>query len=103
MDVSPGRTTVQDFGNFNVASLDNIRGTVWNDVNADGVVAPTDPGLGDWTVFLDLNGDGALGAGEPSTVTDAAGVYTFSSVVVGTYQVTEVLKEGWNVSPGHAT
>jgi hypothetical protein len=101
VDVNPGRTTVQNFGNYNVAGVGNVRGTVWNDVNADGVVAPTDPGLADWTVFLDNNNDGLLSAGEPSTVTDAAGVFTFSSVTVGAHQVVEVVKDGWFVSPGH--
>ena len=101
VDVSPGRMAVADFGNFNAASLGTIRGSVWNDVNADGSRATGDPGLGDWTVFLDLNGDGAHGAGEPSTLTDAAGIYTFPSVTIGTYQVAQVLKDGWNLSPGH--
>ena len=102
VDVAAGSVTVQDFGNYNAFGLGDVRGTVWNDVNADGVRAFGDPGLGDWTVFLDLNSDGALGAGEPSAVTDATGVYTIPSIPVGTYEVTQVLKDGWNVSPGHA-
>jgi hypothetical protein len=102
VDVVAGRTAISDFGNYNVASLGSVRGSVWNDVNADGFRAAGDPGLSDWTVFLDLNGDGALGAGEPGALTDASGVYSFPTVTVGTYRVTEVLKDGWNVSPGHA-
>ena len=45
-------------GNFNAASLGSIKGTVWNDVNADGFRAAGDPGLGGWTVFLDLDASG---------------------------------------------
>jgi hypothetical protein len=101
VDVRAGRTTVADFGNYNVAGSGTIRGSVRNDVNADGVVAAGDPGLEGWTVFLDLNGDGAPQPAEPSTVTDAAGVFTFPPVAVGTYSVSEVLKDGWLLSPGH--
>jgi hypothetical protein len=101
VDVRAGRTTVSDFGNYNVAGSGTIRGTVWNDVNADGLRAAGDPGLGDWTVFVDLNHDGVFGAGEPTAVTDAAGVYSFPPIAVGAYTVVEVLKDGWNLSPGH--
>lgn len=103
VDVFAGRTTVADFGNFNVTGIADVRGTVWNDVNADGVRGAGDPGLADWTVFLDVNHDGAPSFGERTAATDAAGVYTISSVAVGTYEVAQVLKPGWNVSPGHAT
>jgi hypothetical protein len=100
-NVTAGKTAVNDFGNFNVASLGSIQGTVWNDVNADGIRAASDVGMSGWTVFLDLDLNGTLGAGEPSTVTDAGGNYTFPSVVVGNYRVTEILQPGWNLSPGH--
>jgi uncharacterized protein (DUF2141 family) len=103
VDVRAGRTTTSNFGNFNVASIGSISGTVWNDVNADGARAPGDPGLGGWTVFLDLNSSGALDPSEPSTLTDAAGAYSFPSVVVGTYRVAEILQDGWSPSPGHPT
>ncbi len=102
VDVTAGSASVSDFGNFSIASVGTIQGTVWNDVNADGVRAGGDPGMGGWTVFLDLNSDGSPTAGEPSAVTDTAGVYSFPSVIVGTYKVTEVLQSGWNLSPGHA-
>jgi hypothetical protein len=72
VDVSAGHTSVSDFGNYNVASLGSIQGTVWNDVNADSVRAAGDPGLGGWTVYMDLNADGGLSAGEPSALTDAS-------------------------------
>ncbi|MDB5318904.1 MAG: Cna B-type [Phycisphaerales bacterium] len=100
-NVVAGKTAVNDFGNFNVASIGSIQGTVWNDVNADGFRASSDVGMSGWTVFLDLDLNGSLGAGEPSTVTDAGGNYAFPSVVVGNYRVAEVLQPGWNTSPGH--
>src|SRR4051794_12249041 len=65
-DIVAGKTAINDFGNFNVASLGSIQGTVWNDVNADGFRAASDVGMSGWTVFLDLNLDGNLNAGEVS-------------------------------------
>jgi subtilisin-like proprotein convertase family protein len=45
-----------DFGNRPFPS--SISGRVWNDRNADGVLDATEPGLPNWTVFLDEDGDG---------------------------------------------
>ncbi len=92
--------------NFFNFSGGDIVGTVWNDLNADGVRAVdgsgayTDPGLSGWTMFLDLNNDGALDPTEPSTVTGADGSYSFSSLPPGDYEVTEIKPAGWDVSPG---
>ncbi|HND54910.1 MAG TPA: hypothetical protein PLV92_21000, partial [Pirellulaceae bacterium] len=36
----------------------DIAGTVFNDLNANGVNDTTDPGLSGWTVFADTNADG---------------------------------------------
>src|SRR5262249_31301974 len=55
-----------------------------------------DPGLQNWTVFLDTNNNGTLDTGEPSTTTDANGNYTFSGLGQGTYRVREVLQSGWS-------
>jgi hypothetical protein len=102
VDVTVGNVTVSDFGNILLAK-GTIRGSVWNDVNADGIRAASDPGLDSWTVFLDLNGDGVAGAGEPTTLTNPLGVYNFPTVAPGTYSVVEVLQPGWFLSPGHST
>lgn len=96
---------VQDFSNFSLLN-GSIQGTIWNDLNADGIRAIdpgtgkfSDPGLADWTVFLDLNVDGVAQPGEPTAVTNSDGEYAFISVVAGDYEVTEVLPSGWYVSP----
>lgn len=101
--VTLNTTTQTTFSNF-VGG--DITGTVWNDLNADGVRAKdagtgayTDPGLTGWTVFLDLNTNNKLDATEPQTLTDASGTYLFSNVPPGDYEVTEILPTGWDVSP----
>lgn len=102
VDITPGSTSVVDFGNFSTAGRGSISGTVFNDVNADGARAAGDAGMEGWTVFLDTNGNSTLDAGETSALTDALGFYSFPSLVAGSYQVAEILQTGWNISPGYA-
>lgn len=84
-----------DFFNF---AGGTIEGTVWNDVNQDKIRDTTDPGLEGWTVFLDINTNGSLDASEPSTVTDADGLYRFTDVPAGDYEVTEIQPAGWDTN-----
>ena len=100
------QTFVQDFGNVTLLN-GSIHGTIWNDLNANGVRdtdfltgAFTEPGLTDWTVFLDSNADGEQQAGEPGVLTDSDGEYSFISLPEGDYEVTEILRAGWHLAPG---
>lgn len=78
-----------------------IRGTIWDDLNADGVWDTDEPGLDSRTVFIDQDGDGRVDTGEPVTVTDAEGNYAFTGLAPGTYNVqVEVAPERWQTSPG---
>src|SRR5262249_19904269 len=53
-----------------------------------------EPARSGQTVFLDLNKNGILDAGEPSVTTNASGAYTFTGLTSGTYTVREVLLGG---------
>ncbi len=90
-------------GTFAQAERENLLGTssrivlglVWNDVDADGELdffkeLPT-PGV---TVYVDLDDDGQLDAGEPSTVTGALGLYEFKGLEPGSYAVRQVVPFG---------
>jgi serine-aspartate repeat-containing protein C/D/E len=94
-----------DFANFTVLN-GSIRGTVWNDINRNGVRdaslagAFTDPGLAGWTVFLDRNKNRLADPGEPTALTDASGDYVFTNLQVGDYEVREILPSGWEVTTG---
>jgi hypothetical protein len=99
------RDTPSDFFNF---SGGDIVGVLWNDLDQDGnratdpsTGAYSEPGLANWTVFLDLNDDRALDADEPSTLTDSSGNYAFYNLPEGDYEVTEVKPDTWDVSPGY--
>ena len=53
-----------DFGNEELKDS-TIRGVVFADTNKDGVRGATERGLAGITVYLDLNNDSHLDAGEP--------------------------------------
>ncbi len=73
----------------------SISGTKWNDLDGDGVRDANEPGLENWTIYLDQNQNGQLDNGEISTTTDANGDYTFTDLTPDTYHVAEVLQGGW--------
>jgi hypothetical protein len=88
---SPGR----DFGNRPLGADDGaIAGTVFLDVDRDGLRDEGEPGQAGWTVYLDLNFNGALDASEPAAVTGPAGGYAFD-VSPGFYIVREAVQPGF--------
>jgi hypothetical protein len=78
-----------------VLSLDPIKGTVWNDLDGDGVRDPGEPGLAGWTVFVDLKGTGTFDPGDPFAVTGADGTYSIKGVPDGTWNIYEVPQPSW--------
>src|SRR5262249_23094157 len=55
----------------------SITGSVFNDLNGDGVRQGGEPGLNNWTLYLDLNKNNSYDPGEPTAVSNAQGNYTF--------------------------
>ena len=80
---------------YDIDKVGTITGTKWNDLNADGGRDAGEPGLAEWTIFLDADADGVLDAGELFTTTDVNGEYAFEDLAYGTYTVAEVQQEGW--------
>ena len=72
-----------------------ISGAVWNDLDGDGVKEAGEPGLAGRRVFLDTDKDGVWDTNEASTLTDAAGNYSFKTLAAGSYRVRDVLPAGW--------
>ena len=70
-----------DFANFDVTASapGSVSGVVWNDVNGNGLREAGDLGLSGWTVFIDQNADGVLGAGEPQATSAADGSYSIAA------------------------
>ncbi|MBD2312594.1 carboxypeptidase regulatory-like domain-containing protein [Desertifilum sp. FACHB-1129] len=82
-----------NFGNF--LPQGSIAGTKFNDLNGNGIREPNDPPIAGVQIFLDLNNDGLLNAGEPVAITDQQGVYGFAGLPPGTYTVREVVPPGF--------
>lgn len=74
-----------------------IRGTVWFDRDQDEAIDEDEWALDGFTVFLDLDGDGAYDNGEPLTFTAEDGSYEFAGVDADrSYSVSQVLRFGWS-------
>jgi hypothetical protein len=79
-----------------------IHGLKFHDRNADGVLDPEEPGLGQWEIHL----DGQDASGNPVSdvsYTEPTGVYSFT-VAPGSYTVSEICPDGWRqtLPPGTA-
>jgi hypothetical protein len=89
-----------DFGNHWTGTelpegAGSIRGMKYNDLNGNGQKDPGEPGLADWTIFLDSNDNGRLDEGEPQKTTDANGNYAFTNMEAGVYRIHEINQTGW--------
>jgi hypothetical protein len=78
------------------ATTGSISGVAYNDMNGNGSRQVGEPALPSWKVFLDTNHNGAIDVGERTTLTDAAGHYTFAALTPGVYDVREVVQPGWH-------
>ncbi|QDV68641.1 Serine-aspartate repeat-containing protein D precursor [Rosistilla carotiformis] len=89
-----------DFGNHETdrPAPVEIHGVKFNDLDADGIQDAGEPGLSDWTIFLDLNNNRQKDTGEPSTTTADDGSYSFTNLAAGTYSVGEVPQASWQQS-----
>lgn len=93
-----------DFGN-QALMTGSLEGTKWLDENGNGTRERGEQGLAGVTIYLDLNFNGQLDEGEPSTVTaedDSAtidnetGHYAFTGLEpLTTYRIAEVVPEGY--------
>ena len=83
--------------------LGSIKGSKWNDVNANGIWEAGEKALAGWTIYIDSVANGQLDPWELSTVTNADGQYTFSNLGPGEYAIREVNQTGWIQTPPSPT
>jgi len=69
----------------------NLSGTVFLDSNGDGIQQPTEPGVGNVTVNLDLGNNGSI---DRTTLTNAAGQYIFVNAPSGTNAISLTVPSG---------
>lgn len=72
-----------------------ITGLKWEDLNENGVLDSDEIGLAGVEIYLDLNQNGQLDTDEPTQITDVTGIYRFTDLAAGTYQVREVVAPGY--------
>jgi hypothetical protein len=72
----------------------SVTGVKFHDLNSNGIRDLTEPGLPNWTIYADLDGDGMPGLREPKSTTGADGTYVLS-VPPGQHTIREVLQPGW--------
>lgn len=76
-----------------------VTGTVWQDENFNRVRDAGERGVDNWTVYIDVNGNGRHDASEPFAVTRPDGTYSIQTYLrPGTYTVAQVLKPLWEQS-----
>jgi secreted trypsin-like serine protease len=81
-------------------ATNGIVGTVYDNLNEDGLQENDEPGLEGWTVYIDKNNNRKLDKNERSTQTDAEGNYVFPNLRPGNYTVRQVLPFGWRNTAG---
>jgi len=81
---------------FTVTVLGFICGTLFHDLNGNGVRDRGEPGLEGWTIELR---DAATGTVLQTVVTGPDGRYCFLGLQLGNYIVRPVLQPGWEKPP----
>ena len=80
----------------NVSNRGEINGIKFNDRNTNGILNPGENGLVNFTLYLDLNDNSLLDIGEPATITDEFGFYSFEDLPPNMYIIREVQKFGFS-------
>jgi hypothetical protein len=83
------------FGNWKESKKSGMK---FHDLNANGKWDGGEPGLKDWTIFVDYNDNKTKDAGEPFAMTDANGDYTITGIKPGQFKIYEVLQKDWTCS-----
>jgi hypothetical protein len=86
-----------------LAGAGTVTGRAFVDNSGTGIYGGTDTPVSGQTVYLDLNNDGTLDNSEPSTVTNAQGIYTFTDEPAGgSVRLTSAAPTGYVLSSAAA-
>ena len=89
--VTGGRVNLRN--SLNLLQSTEIRGTVFQDDNANARFDSFEQGLGGWTVYVDLNSNRSFDPNEPSAVSGPSGAYAIrTNLAPGKYSVAQVVR-----------
>ncbi len=88
INLTAGQNVTCTFSNQQRSSISGTKFTA----DANGTLGAV---LGGWTIFIDSNNNGVLDINEPSTITDTNGDFSFTDLSPGTYDLAEVIQNGW--------
>ncbi|MFN9237594.1 MAG: SdrD B-like domain-containing protein, partial [Planctomyces sp.] len=77
-----------------------VTGTIFSDLNENGIKDADEGGISGWTVFADYNSDGFLTTGEPTAVANADGDYILGSISAGTWPIYQIPVGGYRTTAG---
>ena len=81
---------------YPVQASNTVSGLKFHDLDGDGIQDANEPGVEGVRIYVDQNQSGTWDTGEPITVTDANGYYTFHGTSPGQeYTVRELVDPGW--------
>ncbi len=95
-----GQVLLAGFVVHNVTIVDSqetgeIHGSSWYDPDGDTVWDAAEPGMPNWTIYLDMDNSADFNAGDVPARTGAGGNYSFTGLAPGTYTVAEAMPAGW--------
>ncbi len=76
-----------DLFRYSVISTATVSGTVFNDLNGDGVRQIREPGLAGAFVYADITNVGYYVVGDPTASTDANGKFAFTGLDSGAHSI----------------
>lgn len=68
----------------------NLSGTVFDDINGNGVKDTGEPGIGGVRVYIDADKDGVFDTNEKNVITPSSGAYSFTGLAAGTYNIRQI-------------
>ncbi len=74
-----------------------LGGILFDDLNKNNARDANEPGLKDWTVYVDANSNSSLDAGEKTALTSAMGAYSFGDVKIGAVKIGVQMRLGYSV------
>lgn len=87
-DINANGNDIHVANDFGLTTLAMIRGSIFNDLNHDGVQQNTETGIPGVVVYIDKNNNGKWDtAKELATMTDIYGTYRFNGLKAGSYTV----------------